>query len=399
MKIHKLAIDGGNPVRKSFLQYGKQSISENDIRRVEDTLRSDFLTSGPAVEEFEGKISEYCDSEYAVSLSNGTTALHALYESIGLEDGDEVIIPSITFASTATSVLFCGAIPVFTEIDPETLLIDPRDIERKISSRTKLIVGVDYAGQMADYGEINAIRNKQNEKMYIFADGAHSFGALQTNNKSGNVADATTFSFHPVKGITTGEGGAVSTNDVNIYKKIKKIRNHGISLDFHKRDDYITWEYDIDELGYNYRLSDIHASLGLSQIKSIDEKIDKRKKIAEKYDSAIEDIKGLSPLSTLEKNNHAHHIYVVKIDLERFSVDRSIIFRALRAENIGVNVHYIPLYNFKIFSDLGYKKSDFPVTNDTYERILTLPIWPDMLESDIQSVVDALTKVLFFYSK
>ena len=399
MKIHKLAIDGGNPVRSSFLQYGKQSISENDIRSVENTLRSNFLTSGPAVEEFEGKISEYCDSEYSVSLSSGTTALHALYKSIGLEEDDEVIIPSITFASTATSVLFCGARPVFTEIDPETLLIDTKDIDRKISSRTKLIVGVDYAGQMADYEEINNIRNLHNEKIYIFADAAHSFGALQSNNKSGNVADATTFSFHPVKGITTAEGGAVSTNDLNIYKKIKKIRNHGISLDFNKRDDNLTWEYDIDELGFNYRLSDLHASLGLSQIESIGEKIDRRKKIADKYDLAIDDIEGLSSLRTIEKNKHAHHIYVVKIDLERFTVDRSIIFRALRAENIGVNVHYIPLYNLKVFSHLGYNKSNFPVTNDTYERILTLPIWPDMLESDIQSVVDALIKVLSFYRK
>ena len=399
MKINKLAIDGGLPVRENFLQYGKQSITENDINRVQNVLRSDFLTSGPNVTKFEEDLSEFCGTKYAVTLNSGTAALHGMYSSVGLSVDDEVIVPAITFAATANAAIYCGAKPVLADIDPETMLVDSGDIESKITTKTKIITGVDYAGQIADYDEIKKIKNSIDKNINVFADAAHSFGAFQSNRKSGSIADASSFSFHPVKGITTGEGGAVTTDNQMIYKKIKQFRNHGISTEFQERNRNNTWEYDIPEIGYNYRLSDIHAALGSSQITSVDSKINIRRNIAKNYDIAIKNINGITSLKTLTKNIHSYHIYVVIIDLNQFKVDRNQFFLALRSENIGVNVHYIPLYEHTFFKNFGFIQSDYPNSRYIYDRIITLPLWPDMSEYDINSVIEALKKVAKAYKR
>ena len=395
--MSNLAIHGGDPVRKTMLQYGRQSVSDKDVEAVKKVLLSDFLTTGPTVGNFEKSLAEFCGTKYAVCVSSGTAALHSMYKSVGLNVNDEVIVPSITFVATANAALFCGAQPVFVDIDPDTLLIDITEVEKKITENTKIVIGMDYAGQPANYNSLYTLKNDTKSEFNIFADAAHSLGAMQNNKNSGSLADASSFSFHPVKGITSGEGGAITTDDATIYKKLKTIRNHGISADYNQRDDKVTWEYSIGEIGFNYRLSDIHAALGLSQLSDINLNLTKRRKIAQSYDGAINNMEAVSTLTSLDENVHSYHLYVIKLDLEKFKVGRREIFQAMRGENIGVNVHYIPLYKHPLYSEFCLNPDEFPNSNYVYERILTLPIWPGMTDRDVDSVITALDKVVKFY--
>ena len=395
--MSNLAIYGGDPVRKTMLQYGRQSVSDKDVEAVKKVLLSDFLTTGPTVGNFEKSLAEFCGTKYAVCVSSGTAALHSMYKSVGLNVNDEVIVPSITFVATANAALFCGAQPVFVDIDPDTLLIDITEVEKKITENTKIVIGMDYAGQPANYNSLYTLKNDTKSEFNIFADAAHSLGAMQNNKNSGSLADASSFSFHPVKGITSGEGGAITTDDATIYKKLKTIRNHGISADYNQRDDKVTWEYSIGEIGFNYRLSDIHAALGLSQLSDINLNLTKRRKIAQSYDGAINNMEAVSTLTSLDENVHSYHLYVIKLDLEKFKVGRREIFQAMRGENIGVNVHYIPLYKHPLYSEFRLNPDEFPNSNYVYERILTLPIWPGMTDRDVDSVITALDKVVKFY--
>ncbi|MBU87694.1 MAG: aminotransferase class I/II-fold pyridoxal phosphate-dependent enzyme [SAR202 cluster bacterium] len=395
--MSKLAIYGGDPIRKTMLQYGRQSVSVKDIEAVKEVLLSDFLTTGPAVEKFEHALAKFCGTKYAACVSSGTAALHSMYESLELDIGDEVIVPSITFAATANAALYCGAKPVFVDVDRDTLLIDIRAVEENISLKTKIVTGVDYAGQPANYRSLYELENNNEPKFNIFADAAHSLGAKQNNKSSGSLADASSFSFHPVKGITSGEGGAITTDNPKIYKKIKTFRNHGINADYRQREDQATWEYNIGEIGFNYRLSDIHAALGLSQLSDINLNLKKRRKIAQAYDRAIDNLTGVKKVKTLEENDHSYHLYVIKLDLDKFKVGRYEFFQSMRAENIGVNVHYVPLYRHSLYSEFGFTTKDFPNSTYVYERILTLPIWPGMTDDDVNSVIIALNKVVEFY--
>ncbi|MDP6426121.1 MAG: aminotransferase class I/II-fold pyridoxal phosphate-dependent enzyme [Dehalococcoidia bacterium] len=395
--MSKLAIYGGDPIRKTMLQYGRQSVSVKDIEAVKEVLLSDFLTTGPAVEKFEHALAKFCGTKYAACVSSGTAALHSMYESLELDIGDEVIVPSITFAATANAALYCGAKPVFVDVDSDTLLIDIKAVEENISLKTKIVTGMDYAGQPANYRSLYELENNNEPKFNIFADAAHSLGAKQNNKSSGSLADASSFSFHPVKGITSGEGGAITTDNPKIYKKIKTFRNHGINADYRQREDQATWEYNIGEIGFNYRLSDIHAALGLSQLSDINLNLKKRRKIAQAYDRAIDNLTGVKKVKTLEENDHSYHLYVIKLDLDKFKVGRYEFFQAMRAENIGVNVHYVPLYQHPLYSEFGFTAKDFPNSTYVYERILTLPIWPGMTDDDVNSVIIALNKVVEFY--
>ena len=395
--MSKLAIYGGDPIRKTMLQYGRQSVSVKDIEAVKEVLLSDFLTTGPAVEKFEHALAKFCGTKYAACVSSGTAALHSMYESLELDIGDEVIVPSITFAATANAALYCGAKPVFVDVDRDTLLIDIKAVEENISLKTKIVTGVDYGGQPANYRSLYELENNNEPKFNIFADAAHSLGAKQNNKSSGSLADASSFSFHPVKGITSGEGGAITTDNPKIYEKIKTFRNHGINADYRQREDQATWEYNIGEIGFNYRLSDVHAALGLSQLSDINLNLKKRRKIAQAYDRAIDSLTGVKKVKTLEENDHSYHLYVIKLDLDKFKVGRYEFFQAMRAENIGVNVHYVPLYRHSLYSEFGFTAKDFPNSTYVYERILTLPIWPGMTDVDINSVIIALNKVVEFY--
>lgn len=395
----KLAINGGQPVREQLLAYGKQAIDEADIQAVANVLRGDYLTTGPFVAEFEKQVADYVGAKYAVAVSNGTAALHVAMFGCGIETGDEVIVTPMTFAASSNAILYMGATPVFADINKETYNIDVADIERKITSKTKAIVPVDFTGQPVDLDEINALAKKYNLK--VIEDSAHSLGSIYKGKKVGTFADATTFSFHPVKPITTGEGGMITTNDETIYKRMSSFRTHGITREKSalENTDEGAWYYEQQDLGYNYRLTDIQAALGSSQMTKIDNFIARRREIVECYNEAFKEVSGIIIPYTKEDRVSGHHIYVIRLDKEIVKATRKEIFEALVAENIGVNVHYIPVYYHPYYKQLGYKKGLCPVAEEVYESIITLPLYPTMEEKDLEDVIMGVKKVVKYYSR
>lgn len=395
----KLAINGGTPVRDTYLPYGQQWIEDDDIEEVVKVLKSDYLTTGPKIEEFEEKFGKYVGVKYAVAISNGTAALHGASFAAGIKEGDEVITTPITFAASANCILYQGGKPIFADIDSSTYNIDPKDIEKKISSKTKAIVPVDFTGQPVNIDEINAIAKKYN--LIVIEDGAHSLGAEYKGKKTGSLVDMTTFSFHPVKHITTGEGGVITTNNKELYEKLKLFRTHGITRDkqilYNKNEG--SWYYEQLELGYNYRITDIQCALGISQLNKIDKFLRRRREIAEKYNEYLKDIDGIVLPYQEEYIKSSWHLYVIQLELEKFKVGRREIFEALQAENIGVNVHYIPVYYHPYYQKLGYKKGLCPNAEKLYERIITIPLYPKMTDKDVKDVVEALDRVLKYYKR
>lgn len=394
-----LAINGGIPVRNTFLPYGQQWIDDEDIKEVVKVLKSDYLTTGPKVAEFESKIAQYVGSKYAVAVSNGTAALHAACFAAGINEGDEVITTSLTFVASANCILYQGAKPIFADIDPNTYNIDPNDIERKITEKTKAIIPVDFTGQPVDVDRIKDIAKKYG--LIVIEDAAHALGAEYKGNKIGSLADMTAFSFHPVKHITTGEGGMITTNDEELYNRLVLFRSHGITRDANRlaNKNEGSWYYEQLALGYNYRITDIQCALGISQISKLDKFLGRRREIAEKYNSYLKNIDGIILPYQASYSKSSWHLYVIQIELEKFKVGRREIFEALRAENIGVNVHYIPVYYHPYYQRLGYKKGLCPTAERLYERIITLPLYPKMNDKDIQDVVNALEKVLNYYRR
>ncbi|WP_099190198.1 UDP-4-amino-4,6-dideoxy-N-acetyl-beta-L-altrosamine transaminase [Tepidibacter mesophilus] len=394
----KLAIYGGKAIRDSFLSYGKQHIDEDDINAVVNTLKGDYLTTGPTVREFEQKVADYVSAKYAVAVSNGTAALHIACLAAGIKEGDEVIVPPITFAASSNCVLYCGGKPVFVDIDPTTYNIDSREIEKKITDKTKAIIPVDFTGQAVDMDEIRKIADKHN--LIIIEDGAHSLGSEYKDKKVGTLADITTFSFHPVKPITTGEGGMIVTNDEELYKKMMLFRSHGITRD----ENLLTynegpWYYEQIELGYNYRITDIQCALGLSQMDKLCDFIKRRREMANIYNNAFKDIEEITIPFEAKYSNSGWHLYVIKLNLDKLECTRKEIFEALKAENIGVNVHYLPVYLLPYYQKLGYKKGICLNAENLYERIITLPLFPKMSNKDLQDVVNAINKVITYYRK
>ncbi len=368
-----------------MIPYGKQSIDQNDIDAVIEVLNSDWLTTGPKVDEFERAVAGYVGSKYAVAVSSGTAALHAAMFAIGIDTGDEVIVPPITFAATANAVVYQRGTPVFTDIDPDTLLIDPKNIEEKINSRTKAIIAVDYAGQACEYEKIKYIANKYG--LILVADSCHALGAEYRGKKVGNIADLTVFSFHPVKHITTGEGGMITTDNSEWAEKIKIFRNHGITSDHHKRKKDSSWFYEIKDLGYNYRITDIQCALGISQLKKLSSFLKKRHEIAKIYDLAFEEMPGITPLHVRDDVFHAYHLYVVKCGQDK----REKLFKYLRDNGIGVNVHYVPVHLHPYYQrKFCYVPGLCPVAEEAYKTILSLPIFPEMSDEDVERVVDAI---------
>jgi perosamine synthetase len=393
----KLAIDGGQPVRSSFLPYGRQSITDDDIKAVNAVLSSDYLTTGPAVTSFENRLTEAIGVEHAVAVSSGTAALHAMYAAAGIGEGDEVIVPVITFAATANAALYLGAKPVFADIDPTTLLIDSESVAELITDSTKAIVGVDFAGQPAEYESLYELASGRD--ITVMADAAHSLGSTRDGVPGGKIADASVLSFHPVKHVAAGEGGAIVTDNAELAQKATRFRNHGISADHSQRASKNTWEYEITDLGFNYRMSDIHCALGESQLARLTENVASRQRIAGVYDTEYESVDGVTPLVTDARNSNAYHLYIVKIDASVFTADRAQFFAALRAENIGVNVHYIPVGRHPIYVEMGYERSSCPNGENAYEEIITLPLWPKMTDQDVDDVVEAVKKVAVAYSR
>jgi len=377
--------------RSTFLSYGKQSIDEADIEAVVETLRSPFLTQGPKVEEFEQSVADYVGAKYAVAFSNGTAALHGACYAAGIGAGDEVITTPITFASTSNAILYCGGTPVFADIDSQTYNIDPEEIKKNITSKTKAIIPVDFTGQPVNLDEIMTIAEEH--KLIVIEDGAHSFGASYKGRKIGSQAHMTMFSFHPVKPITTAEGGVITTDSEEYYEKLKLFRSHGISKTPYAVEQG-DWYYEMTELGFNYRMTDIQAALGLSQIKKIDKFINIRREIADIYQEALDQFPGVILPKQLDGTNSGWHLYIIQLDQAVLNKTRKEIFNEMRTCNIGVHVHYIPVYWHPYYEQLGFSKGICNVAESWYEGALTLPIFPSMEKSDVNNVIEILKSTL-----
>jgi perosamine synthetase len=393
-KSGKLALHRGIPVRKNLLPYGKQCIQQDDIDAITSVLTSDWLTTGPKIPEFEQKFADAVQVKEAVAVSNGTAALHTAMYALGIRKGDEVIVPTMTFAATANCVAFQGARPVFADVDPNTLLIDPNKIEDLITSRTKAIIAVDFAGQPCDYDRLAEITNRHN--LVIVDDACHALGGSFKNRPVGTLAELNTFSFHPVKNITTGEGGMITTESPELAKKMRLFRNHGITTDHRTREQQGSWFYEMIDLGFNYRLTDIQCALGISQLKHLPAWISRRQEIARRYTLAFKNIPGVNPLAVRKDVSHAYHLYVVQFDLNELKkCDRAFIFKALRAEGIGVNVHYMPVHLHPYYqNNFGTCVGQCPVAESAYNQIISLPMFPLMIDRDVEDVITAVDKVV-----
>lgn len=393
----KLAIDGGTPVRSSLLPYGRQWIDDEDRRAVDAVLRGDWLTTGPAVAAFEKALCGYTGARHAVAMNSGTAALHGATSAAGIAHGDEVIVPVISFVASANCVLYQGGKPVFADLCPDTLNIDPQDVERKITPKTRAIVAVDFAGHPCEHGALRQLADYHG--IPVIEDAAHSLGATYNGRNVGILQRLTTLSFHPVKHITTGEGGAVLTDDEELAKTMRSFRHHGIDFDLHARRKTNSWEYDVRTLGFNYRIPDINCALGISQLTKLEGWLARRRAIAAAYHDALDSL----PMLQLPEERHdcysAWHLYVIRLNTETISVPRSQVFAALRAENIGVNVHYIPIPWMTHYANLGYTRGHWPVAEREYERVITLPMFPAMTDQDVADVAKSLSKVWKAYRR
>jgi perosamine synthetase len=392
-----LAIHGGQPTRATLLPYGRQSIDECDIEAVIQTLRSDWLTTGPKVAEFEEALAAFVGAKYAVSFSSGTAALHAAAFAAGLQPDDEAITTPLTFAATANCVLYQGATPIFADVEPETLTIDPQQVAVQISRRSKAILPVDYAGHPADLDEI--LRLADRHGLIVIEDACHALGAEYNRRRIGSVAHMTVFSFHPVKHLTTGEGGMVTTDNPGFAETLRRFRNHGIDSDARTRQAAGQWHYEMVLLGFNYRLSDIACALGLQQLTKLETNLARRRQIAARYTEAFRNLPAIRLPVARPDVNPAWHLYPIRLNLSKLSGSRNQIFQALRAENIGVNVHYIPVHLHPYYRDhFGYKGGEYPLTEDAYQRLISLPMFHGMTDGDVSDVIAAVCKVLSHFS-
>jgi perosamine synthetase len=397
-KLEILAIHGGTPVREKLLPYGRQSLDDADVQAVVEVLKSDWLTTGPKVGEFEERFSAWVEAKYAVSFSSGTAALHAAAFAAGIGPGDEAITTPMTFCATANCVVYQGAKPVFADVSADTLNLDPGEVAQKLSSRTKAILAVDYAGHPADLDALLAVTRPRG--IPLIEDACHALGAEYRGKRVGGIADMTVFSFHPVKHLTTGEGGMVTTNDAALAEALRRFRNHGISSDARQRQASGQWYYEMVLLGFNYRLTDIACALGLSQLSKLKANLARRREIAAQYTAAFRGVPGLIPPSVRTEANPAWHLYPIRVDLAKLTVDRGQIFRALRAENIGVNVHYIPVHLHPYYrSQFGHRDGESPVAEAAYERLISLPMFHGMTDADVGDVVRAVSKVISSYAR
>lgn len=395
---NSLVIYGGDPVRNQYLPYGRQFLDDDDIQAVVNVLRGDYLTTGPAVESFEKDIADYVGAKYAVAFANGTAALHGACFAAGIGQGDEVITSPLTFAASANCVLYQGGKPVFADVHPETYNISSYSIEKLITEKTKAIIPVDFAGLPSDLDAINSIAQKYN--LIVIEDGAHALGSKYKGQAVGSISDMTMFSFHPVKLITTGEGGIITTNHKEYYQKLRQFRSHGITKELCLLNNcHGPWYYEMQFLGYNYRITDIQAALGSSQIKKLETFLQRRRDLAKAYTQAFADMDEIFYPREYPAISSAWHLYVIRLKLERLAANRKEIFIALQKENIGVNVHYLPVYLHPYYQQLGYAKGICPNAESIYEQVITLPLFPSMQDQDLDDVVQAVKKVIAYYRK
>lgn len=385
-------------IRATWLPYGKQSLDEEDIQAVVDVLRGDYLTTGPAILQFERAVANYVGAKYAVAFCNGTAALHAACFAAGIEAGDEVITTPMTFVASANCVLYQGGTPVFADIDPLTYNMDPHELQRKITPRTKAIIPVHFTGQPVDLEQVYAIAREH--QLVVIEDAAHALGATYKGERIGAYSDMAMFSFHPVKHITSGEGGMITTNNPHFYEQLMQFRTHGITRNREKLTRHEgPWYYEMQFLGYNYRMTDIQAALGASQLKKSDYFLHMRRKYAAMYTEAFVDMPEIVVPFQQEDAESSWHIYVIALQLEQLTATREQIFIALTERNIGVNVHYIPVHLQPFYEQRGFKYGDYPVAEQLYERLITLPLFPAMTEQDVQDVIVSVKQVVECYRK
>jgi UDP-4-amino-4,6-dideoxy-N-acetyl-beta-L-altrosamine transaminase len=386
------------PKRETWLPYGRQWIDEADIQAVIAVLQSDYLTTGPQIEHFERKLAKKVGASYAVAFSNGTAALHAACYAAGINAGDEVITTPLTFAASANCVLYQQGIPVFADIDEKTYNIDPTQAASLITSKTKAIIPVDFTGQPADLNEIMKLAKQHG--LVVIEDAAHALGASYDGQPIGSISDMTMFSLHPVKQITSGEGGVITTNNPMYYDKLLQFRSHGIIRDparWSNESSPVGWYYEMQSLGFNYRITDMQAALASSQLDKLDLFVDRRKEYAARYDKAFSQIPYIITPFQKGSRQSSWHLYVIQLELEWLIADRNQIYNELIAENIGVQVHYIPVYLHPYYQQLGYAKGQCLQAEKLYDRILTLPLFPSMTHEDVQDVIDAVLRVIGKY--
>ncbi len=393
--MERLAIEGGRPVRGELLPYGHQWIDDEDIAAVAAALRGDWITQGPKVDEFEKKVADYCGARFAVAVANGTAALHAACAVAGLSAGDEAVVTPITFAATANAVVYCGARPVFADIRADTLNIDPLEILKRITPQTKAILPVDFAGHPADLDAVLTIAREKT--LTVIEDACHALGAEYRGRRIGSIADMSVFSFHPVKHITTGEGGMILTNNKVFYEKLRIFRHHGI---IKGSPDKGSWHYEISRPGYNFRITDFQCALGISQLKKLDWFIQRRREIVSGYNEAFSGSKEIITPFEEKHVKSAYHIYIIQLRLDKLKAGRKEVLEALKAENIGAIAHYMPLHLHPYYREqFGYQEGDYPRAETYYNRAITLPIFPGMTGKDIDDVIAAVRKVVGHYAK
>ena len=397
--MNKPAICGGTPVRDTKLYYGHQYIDDADIQAVIDVLKSDYLTCGPKITELEEKLCKLTGAKYAVVCSNGTAALHMACMAAGVEPGDEVITTPITFAASANCALYCGAKPVFADINDKTYNIDPEKVKAATTDKTKAVVAVDFTGQSVELDKLMAHCKENN--IVLIEDGAHVIGTKYKGQPNGSIADMTTFSFHPVKTVTGGEGGAVMTNNEEYYQKLLLARSHGITRDtaLMEEEPHGGWYYEQVSLGYNYRMTDIQAGLLISQLDKLPMFSDRRKEIVAKYDEAFLQIPEIQVQEEIPESDTTRHLYILRIRPEMLTINRREFFDALAAENIMCNVHYIPTYYFPHYQRLGYEKGICPNAEKLYDEMMSLPLYYGMTDKDVEDVITAVKKIVDYYRK
>lgn len=398
--MERLAIEGGYPVRGGKIYYGRQWIGEDDIRAVEEVLRSDYITCGPKVDEFEQELARYTGAKYAVAVSNGTAALHCACLAAGIGPGDEVITTPLTFAASANCALYCGARPVFADVDPHTYNIDPASVRAHITDKTKAIVAVDFTGQAVRHEELRAICDEFG--LVFIEDAAHAIATKYKGQQVGSLADLTCFSFHPVKTITGGEGGAVTTNDEALYRKLVLAHTHGITHDEALMQDAPhegPWCYEQVSLGYNYRMTDFQAALLVSQLHKVDHFAARRKQIVSAYNKAFANMPELILQQEIPESDTCRHLYIIRLALDKLTCTRRQFFDAMSAENVQCQVHYVPVYWFPYYQALGYEKGLCPVAEEIYQGIMSIPLYPKMTDQDVEDTIHAVKKVVEAYRK